>query len=410
MTRKLWFVIHRWAGLQFSLLLCFILVTGTIATISRDIDWLLNPAIRAPENAVGKQINWSAILHEAQTWCPTCRLEKIVVSTDSWFNVETLASSQKGERFRIFHARDTGKVTGTGNWFNVQQTVRQMHRHLMLHKQTGITIVCFMVVPLLVALISSINVYKQWYRKFFQWPTLHTRKRVEHVRINNTAKSNRKLWSELHKFIGIWSLWFIALLVVTGTWYLVEIWGLKASYPAETPQGFIKSDVSYLQPEQLNRFIAIAKKTYPALQIHQVSLPTKKQPYVVLSGQAEAILVRDRANQIAFDVETEEILSVNKGDALGIHARISEAADPLHFGQWGGGITRWIWFIFGVMLSGIAISGMYLWANRQFAIHALDNKSYIKNIWLEMGWMKWPIFALLIICFAMTILTLTNYN
>lgn len=45
--RSLWWRVHAWAGLKLSLLLTVILLTGTLATISNEIDWLVRPAMRA---------------------------------------------------------------------------------------------------------------------------------------------------------------------------------------------------------------------------------------------------------------------------------------------------------------------------------------------------------------------------
>jgi len=404
MTRKQWFNLHSWAGLQFSLLLCFILVTGTLATISRDIDWLVNPAMRATENVSVNNVNWSGMFYEADRNCNHCQLLKMEVSEDSWFNAETIALDNAEQRFRIFHDRASGYVTGTGLWMNVHQFIRQLHRHLMLPKQLGITIVCLMVIPLLIALVSSLIFYRHWYRYLFKWPTFSLGKDGKRDPTKLKNRQRRKLWGELHKFIGSWSIAFMVLIVITGSWYLAEIWGLKADYPREIPKTYHKDHQPTLTANRLEELLVIARKTFPTLDIYAVKLPTTKYPYLVLEGQAEATLVRNKANQIVLDIDTGDILSVRHGDELGIHARISEAADPLHFGNLGGGITRWIWFIFGVMLSGVMITGVYLWANRTLSQLMSDKPSYFNHIWLAMGWMRWPIMGLLTSCLSLAIL------
>ncbi|MDX5331144.1 MAG: PepSY domain-containing protein, partial [Caulobacteraceae bacterium] len=40
---RIWWEVHQWVGLKFSILLSFILLTGTLATLSHEIDWLLRP-------------------------------------------------------------------------------------------------------------------------------------------------------------------------------------------------------------------------------------------------------------------------------------------------------------------------------------------------------------------------------
>ncbi|MCC3263734.1 PepSY domain-containing protein, partial [Paenibacillus polymyxa] len=44
---KLWFLVHSWLALPIWIFLFFICATGTIAVISQEIVWLINPAVRA---------------------------------------------------------------------------------------------------------------------------------------------------------------------------------------------------------------------------------------------------------------------------------------------------------------------------------------------------------------------------
>ena len=46
---------HQWVGLKLSLFLTFILFTGTLAVVSHEIDWLLQPSLRvAPTSVEGR--------------------------------------------------------------------------------------------------------------------------------------------------------------------------------------------------------------------------------------------------------------------------------------------------------------------------------------------------------------------
>ncbi|MFT4935220.1 MAG: putative iron-regulated membrane protein [Pseudoalteromonas distincta] len=59
-TARVWWEVHQWAGLKFSILLSFILLTGTLATLSHGIDWLLRPAMRVDPSTVGAEVDWAA--------------------------------------------------------------------------------------------------------------------------------------------------------------------------------------------------------------------------------------------------------------------------------------------------------------------------------------------------------------
>lgn len=410
MKRKHWFTLHSWAGIQFSLLFCFVLITGTFATISNDIDWLFNPAIRSSQSLSPAEINWPQMLNEAKKYCSDCPLLSLESSHDGWINPQTLALDPDGKRFRIFHDGRSGMITGEGDWFNSQRFFREIHRNLMLPSIIGISIVSIMLVPLIVALLSSLSVYKNWYKHFFRQPRFALPIRAKQTETQAKKRKNRKIWGELHKFVGLWSMWFIIVISLTGIWYFAELWGLKASYPPEITKSKLQEQlpVSALTSKRLGELYNIAQISNPKLTIYKILLPTisrpqvsKFQPYIVFQGQEEAMLVRDRGNHIALNVETGEILSSRKATELSMHARISEAADPLHFGTFYDGATRWLWFVFGVLLSGMTISGIYLWVNRVLSQQNIQNAGYMQTIWHAMKWVKWPSIVIISICLVL---------
>jgi len=107
-----------------------------------------------------------------------------------------------------------------------------------------------------------------------------------------------------------------------------------------------------------------ARESYPGLEIDNIRFPLKHGQPVALLGQTDVLLVRPRDNAIAFDpADGEEVHRHYAGD-LNIHQRISEAADPLHFGTFGGLTTRILWFIFGLGMSALSLTGVYLYGLR----------------------------------------------
>jgi uncharacterized iron-regulated membrane protein len=43
---------------------------------------------------------------------------------------------------------------------------------------------------------------------------------------------------------------------------------------------------------------------------------------------------------------------------------VMSVTDPLHYGTIGGLWTKAIWFVFGLLVSGMAISGFMIWGSR----------------------------------------------
>src|SRR5690606_10028351 len=163
--------------------------------------------------------------------------------------------------------------------------------------------------------------------------------------------------------------------------------------------------------EALDRMIAHARTTWPALDIQQVRFPSRAGQPLILMGEADPWLVRVRANAIAFDAVTGEEIHRHNGSELGLHQRISEAADPLHFGNFGGLPTKIAWFIFGALLTTLSATGIYLYGIRTATDTRVRGRARRKDelpaslrwrqAWRDIGHWRWPALLLLLACIAL---------
>jgi uncharacterized iron-regulated membrane protein len=347
-NRAKWFNIHSWVGIQLSILLCFVLVTGTLATVSHELDWLTNKSMRVAPSSVS-DMNWQAIYNSARETSGKSQLTSISRPIDPWFAAEVNARSAENKLFRMYFHPTTGMYLGDGRWLNWQRFFRMTHRHLMLPVKYGVSIVSICALLMLVSLITSMVVYRRWWRGFFRWP------RTQHRKV---------FWGDVHRLLGVWNIWFVLIIAITSLWYFAEVIGLRGAYPE---QGKVVSSVAQkelvtLAPESFNLIVRSIDNEFSELTLNVIRLPTRKNTPVVAQGQASALLVRDRANSIFFDPVSAEVLSSFRGEQLSIITRLGEAADPLHFGTFAGLTSKIIYFIFGVLLCILSIGGTYLYA------------------------------------------------
>jgi uncharacterized iron-regulated membrane protein len=348
--RRVWFALHSWVGLKLSLLMFFICLTGTLATLAYEIDWLIHPEMRVvPQDR--PSASWDDWLTAAREAHPDWQLRSIDVPVDPWFAVRVSAETSAGRLRFIWIDPYTARVQGDTHWFNAHRFLRNTHRHLMLPVRIGVPIVCVLALALLVSVATSFVIYKRWWRGFLAWPR---RERA------------RRFWGDLHRLLGVWSLWFIVLIALTGVWYLVESLGGEAPALPEHPiaastRGAVVS---------LDAMIADAKSLLPGLDPRSINLPTEPDDPIVVEGRAGAWLVRERANAIGFDPMDGHPRWSRRGEELSAHQRISEMADPLHFGTWGGLPTKLAWFVFGALLTALSGSGVYLYGLRVVRQHA----------------------------------------
>lgn len=398
MNKKKWYAWHSLAGIKLSILTCFILITGTFAVISHEIDWLLNDSQRVLPLVSSLEINWSTVYQSANQQDSTAQITNINAPIDDWFAVEVIRVDDNNQRYREFYHPVTGKYQGEGRWYNWQRFFRMSHRHLMMPTIYGVTIVSIVGLVMFFSLISGFFLIPHWWKVFFRKP-----------RTNNC----KIFWNDCHRLFGLWSCWLLLTVCITGLWYLVEVWGANATFPEQVIPETNKVKNLLIKPKQdVFESIMNSVSKYHNLEVKRITLPTKKEQTITIQGQNGAVLVRDRANNVIFDAINGQYLSHRIAEDQSMHIRISEAADPIHFGVFGGIYTKVLYFLFGVILCALAISGTYLYGLRHYKAHrnelALVRKTW-KASWVGTGHWKWSSLVLISISFALTVLLFTNY-
>lgn len=371
---------HSWVGLKLSLLMFIICLTGTFAVISHEIDWLFNEDLRVTSQPES-EVNWDAIHTNVQNKFPNRPNMSINRPLYSNFSsIVSISDPELGAR-RVFVNPYTGEVKGDLPFYaSFQRTLRDLHRYL-LAPAGGIYIVGPLGVILLISTISALFFYKKWWKGFFK------------LRLHS---GSRAFWGSLHKVIGLWSLWFLLLIGLTGTWYLaeklirvsgIEVQEKRVVIPKNNIQknNFFETQISAAQA------INIAKKAMPNFKPTSVSFASTQSNIIRVVGYTDAILVRPRSNLVSINPVTGEVIDVRKTEDASAFAIWVDMADPLHFGSFSGLFVKLIWFFFGLLTCVMSASGVIIFIKR---IQKKKQGSWIKNI---LGGMKYVTFSVLII-------------
>lgn len=343
--RSVWWVVHHWTGLKLGLFMTWVLLTGTLSVFAVEYDWLSRPAMRVMPSGA-PHASWGTLAQSAQQAVPRGTVTAIYAPPHAWFAAEAMAKTDPKRQTRIYLNPHDGQVQGTGPWLSFHRFFREMHRHLLLPAKWGIPIVSSLSLLLFISLVTGLVSYKKFWRGFLKRPR---------------TRNARTLMGDLHRLGGLWSSWFVALIALTGAWYLVESLG------GEAPSA--KEPVTVGAPPPINaatidQFAATARRVYPGLDIRELRLAAEPGEAIGFFGQADVVLVRDRANGVWIDPANGAVLKVIKGETLTAHQRISEAADPLHFGTWGGMTTKIIWFLFGALMTALSATGVMIFSLR----------------------------------------------
>lgn len=374
-TSRVWWHVHQWVGLKLAIFVSFVFFTGTLAVMSNEIDWLLQPSLRVAPATVQGEPRWERIAASAAEWPEIETVEYLGAPVASAFAASAVVLREDGTRAILHIHPTTGEVQGEASWVGAQRTLRNMHRHLNLPVEYGVPIVGSLGFLLLVSFATSLVVYKRWWRGFFKpvrW------------------RDARTAWGDVHRLAGVWSLWFVLLIAVTGVWYFVEELGLEAPPMREA----ISPAMSELAQADFAANLAAARRAMPGLRIERILLPHEPGEPIEFQGQLTAWLVRERANAVLTDPATAEVLLARTGAELTAHQRISEMADPLHFGTFAGYWTKVPWFLFGLMLTGLSVSGIAIYSLR--VGRTIPGSRAMGTAWRGMGRWRWLAVALVI--------------
>lgn len=357
--RKAFFRAHGWIGLNTGLLLFVICFSGSIATLSNEIDWLLNPAMRvAPQEG---QVQWGAVYRGVEAAFPEGEIGMIEGPLGPRF--AAMAYVEVGGQTRKVYVNPyTGAVQGHTSFFNVQRFFRSFHRQFSDGRR-GIAFVTLFAFVLLVAGLTGFVFYKGWLKQLFtlRW-----------------GKGARLLWSDLHKGAGIWALVFTLVIAFTGVFYFVEVVFQSVDrYDSLLPPPLPRVEVASLdgfgaQPDRppVEQFVAAAHAAYPGLRIQNMHVPARLDQPVYFDGQAGNPFTRDRADKVLLHPLTAEVIAVQRTGDLDVVPFVTDAVDPVHFGTFGGVWTKILWCVLGLMLSFSILSGTYLWAVRSVPARA----------------------------------------
>lgn len=344
MTNRQWFKFHSWAGFAFAGLLLLICITGVLATLSYEIQYLSDEKYRALEEREGP-VAWKELESNLSENYPESHILGAQVHSQDYLSGEVRLMTPNGFRFVYFDAA-SGQLLGEGGWGQVSHYLRDIHMYLSMGG-IGKYIVTLTSLLLLISLISSFYVYRKWWRGFLAKPgKLSWKKRTE--------------WSSWHKWMGLWSWWFIATITITGIWYLAE--HMMFNFDIEHYPAAPKIEHTEAQQQKtalsLTKLVSIAQAARPDMDITRFYYPHQYNQPMSFTGQNGSILVRDRANRVYIDPVTGKVAGTQYAGNLGIVARISDTADPLHFGDFSGLTVKLIYAFFGLMLVALVAGGM----------------------------------------------------
>ena len=357
---------HAWVGFNFAILMFVVLFTGTIATVSNEIDWFIFDELRASSKPEGRSSkptadDWSEIYASIKEAYPYGQPRFMLTMGEDYLTFRAMIDDEAIDNEFVQVDQWTYEVTGTMPRLSVQRFFRDFHRYLFMPALPGIIFSCSMAFILAISIYTGLKTTRNWRKALFR------------VRFD---KGGRIALSDLHKFMGLWGVWFTILMCFTGLWYFYEF-GYRLTGNSVEPRGpqveiaeqsnsslFTNDNQSaneiYLTAEEFTQAIRTAQNVHDDWHITSIIIPQNKTSPIQMRGVKNNPLLRDRAYRVFIHPETLKVISLFTPESIGVNAYLNEYADPLHFGTFGGIWTKIIWFIFGIALTGMSLTGVWM--------------------------------------------------
>ncbi len=350
--------LHAWLGFQLAIVMFIVLLTGTIATVSNEIDWLIFDEMRATsatrdntnDGAYSVTPQWSNLYKAATDYAPDAKIKSISTMGSDYFTYRVRAQFEDGKDRFIQVDQFTNVAKGDIPLLTVQRFFRDLHRYLFMPNYLGLPTVTFFAFILAISLYTGLKTTRNW------------KTAILRLRLN---QGPRILLSDLHKVLGLWGIWFVIVIVFTSWWYLFEFGAAVAGNRFEPAPPKLEQTVSedYGKPMTVTQFseaVEVAQSAIEDWKITSVQFPNSPTGTLRFKGVGSNPLLRDRAHKVDIDPVTLDIIAVQSPKNMSWANYINEYADPLHFGYFGGLATKLIWFVFGLGLTGLSVTGVMM--------------------------------------------------
>ena len=303
-ARKQLYSVHAWIGFHLALLMTLVVVSGTIATISNEIDWLIQDDMRVVPD--GDKVSWGDMEAAIRQYKPDGAITYLTSMGGDYLAYRAWVTNPYGNREFVHVNQWTGEVTGTTHPITVQRIFRDFHRYLFLPATIGLPLVTSLAFVLGVSLYTGLK---------------STRKLSAAMFRIRTDKGTRILIGDAHKAIGVWSLWFLVVIIVTSVWYLIEFGVGKTIVPPaagsyKPPALLSEERVAEFGPvirdRNLSDVVAAAETAFPGLDVSAIAYPSSANRTFAVGGKAGNPLVRVGSNVVSLDPETLDVLQIQK--------------------------------------------------------------------------------------------------
>ena len=356
LLRQAVFYIHLVLGLSIGLLASIICLTGSLIVYKPEIESLfLGPvsylAPPADRRTVSLQLAYDAVRQER----PDCKIVQAYLHAEPDLAWSFDLNCKPRGRVVVYIGKYRGNITGEdrfqGKW---TQWIYDLHVRL-LSGATGETING--IGALLLVLLASTGLVV-WWPGVKHWRSA--------LRFESRARWRRKSY-DLHRLTGFSASLLLMFVALTGAYFAFpKTYEAIIAWAAQKPSVLLAPRIKIGAPRQigLDAIYATAVRALPVGETTLFSFPQEKDAPYSLRRMLPGDWRRTGDNLVYIDQYTGQVIRINYHHELPWPIRLTRDLSPLHFGTFGGNLTRVLWIIVGLAPGTLYVTGVLMWWNR----------------------------------------------
>ncbi|HTO03228.1 MAG TPA: PepSY-associated TM helix domain-containing protein, partial [Opitutus sp.] len=342
---------HRWLGLAGALVLVVLSLSGSLLVIHHELDRIVEPNRHTVPVASRTETDPAPLADLARKIVPMApdgyRLFRIepAVTADETHKIMFRGSDGRTRWSAFAHPR-TGEVL----WHGYDQSLITpwlLHLHMQLqagrigYYVTGLAGVCLVLLG-----VSGLYLYRDRLSALWRHPfRLHLGWRVA--------------LTDLHKWTGVASLYFVVMLGLTGTLYVLSILRTEAT-PTSRTSTFDPRVVAPLEP-----MLAAAKAQLPDAEVLRIQFPSQGNGILSILLLHRSAPPWRKFSRVEFVPATGSLKAIRRAGDASAWKQFSSMLAPLHFGFYGATWVKWAYFFGGLSPTLLAITGFLIWFRRK---------------------------------------------
>lgn len=351
LKKKTIWKIHSILGLLTGIPLLLIAFSGSVLVFKDEINSILKPDIVQTVPAQSGRKSLDALVHNVESGFPEYEVAGWAIypepdRTDFVYVIEHGDHEWKHVHIDPYRGTLLGTPAKAGS--SLMGWMLELH-YTLLAGHWGMAICGFIAVLLCALGVTGFLIHRKFWKNLF---TL------------NWKTSWRALAGNLHKRLGVISSPVFVILGITGGYWnlshvIEELDHLEEGEPVMEKR-FYGEAISFAEMARE------AREQIPGYQINYIDFPRADGGPVTFYGDFEGdnSFRSPYHSTVSFNGRTGELVNTWRVDEASLWMQTYDAFTPLHFGTFGGLLTRIIWCVLGAVPGFLALSGTFIWWRR----------------------------------------------